>query len=76
MEPETQWIRDVPSDPMMQRQWSRSAIPWCTTHDGQALYGDKCPSGMNIEQFPPVGFYKAWCEISQGGPDHKWWKDV
>ena len=54
--------------------WKRKPIPWCTTHDCQALYGDKCPPGMNIEQYAPVGFYQAWCEVSQGGPDHKWWK--
>ncbi len=52
------------------------AIPWCPTHNCQVLYGDKCPPGMNIEQYAPVGFYKAWCEVSTGGPDHKWWKDT
>lgn len=69
--PETRWIRDVPSDPMMQRQWSQQAIPWCTTHDLKAFTdgSDACWLEEGLENNP------RRCEISTGGPDHKWWKD-
>ena len=55
----------------------QTAIPWCTTHDSKQL-------GFN----PKLCEFAAWysnqrdhqiddqhCEISQGGPDHKWWED-
>lgn len=60
------WIRDTPSDPILQRQWSQTAIPWCTTHDREAKF-DK---GKLVGQGEKV------CVISNGGPDHKWWIDT
>ena len=65
MTSETQWIRDVPSDPMMANQWRRTAIPWCTTHDTK---------GDNDHLMFHRG--RKICVISTGGPDHWWWKDV
>ncbi len=51
----------------------QEAIAWCITHDS--------PSG-NMEGVPMCGIgYLAnteagRCVISNGGPDHKWWKDT
>ncbi len=76
-ETETQWIRDVPSNPMMQRQWSRTAIPWCTTHDSPKddtfTEFDVCQTHRINRRFAPKDYL---CQILTGGPDHKWWVDL
>jgi len=49
----------------------QTPIPWCTTHDSPKVVDDKaryCYEKSLAEVFT--------CEISTGGPDHKWWKDV
>ena len=47
----------------------REPIPWCTTHDASKVEADwldpTCGAGDGLA-----------CEISTGGPDHKWWKDT
>ncbi len=52
---------------------NQRAIPWCTTHDLRARKDDDrvCPGGGWVG----VG-YSTRCQISSGGPDHKWWVDV
>ncbi len=58
----TRWVRDVPTDPVMQSQWQQEAIPWCITHD-------------QPDELDEYGDHGGLCEVSTGGPDHKWWKD-
>ena len=71
MTSEIQWIRDVPSDPMMTTQWKRTAIPWCTIHDNIAGTTENGCKGFT--KWDVKSGYD--CMISTGGPDHKWWKD-
>ncbi len=50
------------------RVLTRTAIPWCTFHDYQAMSDViGCPADYR-------GLDES-CDISTGGPDHKWWKD-
>ena len=50
----------------------QEAIPWCTTHDMSIyLIDGVCFAGWMLINRGEV----APCEISMGGPDHKWWKD-
>ena len=57
------------------------AIPWCTTHDRQAIVENDEASFVVEECWQVVwtdelgGDYEL-CRISTGGPDHDWWKDV
>ena len=60
---ERRWVRDVPVDSIMQRQWVQVAIPWCITHD-------------RPDELDEYGDDGGLCEVSTGGPDHKWWKDA
>ena len=39
------------------------AIPWCTTHD-------------RPDELDEYGDDGGLCEVSTGGPDHKWWRDT
>ena len=53
----------------------QEAIPWCTTHDsetaisldGQVYFCRKAQTWTHLETHG--------CEVSTGGPDHKWWRD-
>ena len=54
---------------------TQQAIPWCTTHDSKVTDPvdgdpDTCARGEWEPQL--VGL----CEISTGGPEHKWWVDL
>ena len=50
-----------------------TAIPWCTTHNAQRSGDNYCWVSVDYDAFPNVR--DADCEFSQGGPEHKWWKD-
>ena len=43
------------------------AIPWCTTHHLPDLFNDGMCADSRVVSLDE-------CSISQGGPDHKWWK--
>ena len=53
--------------------YNQEAIPWCTTHNVQRS-GDQpyCKDA----RAPDIDAEIHECEISSGGPDHKWWKDT
>ncbi len=50
-------------------------IPWCTTHDSpddgwrNGFITRVCLVALALDRDPKE------CEISVGGPDHKWWCD-
>ena len=48
----------------------QTAIPWCITHDAELVDNDVCWRGV---WRPTAG---GICDISTGGPDHKWWEDT
>ena len=60
------------------------AIPWCTTHHrsvelGFQLISEPLKCRVSSRQWKShLGFrwadHPLTCEVSQGGPDHKWWK--
>ncbi len=43
------------------------AIPWCTTHDRWTEGFGFCRANDIPNEI---------CEVSTGGPDHKWWEDA
>ena len=47
----------------------QEAIPWCTTHDLPDLFSDGMCADSRVVSLDE-------CNISQGGRDHKWWKDT
>ena len=49
-------------------------IPWCTTHNAQQSGENYCWKFVDYAAFSNVR--EANCELSTGGPDHKWWEDV
>ena len=54
------------------RRIVQTAIPWCVEHDMQATHdwrGD-IPVCHRQSDVPPD------CQVSTGGPDHKWWQDT
>ena len=78
METETRIMEVLPKEGFPTTSFKQTAIPWCTTHHSKQL-------GFN----PELCEFAAWysnqaehqidgqhCTISQGGPDHKWWKDT
>ncbi len=52
----------------------QQAIPWCTTHYGIVV--NSTPERQCWRAFWLGGeFNEEPCNISSGGPDHKWWRD-
>ena len=49
----------------------QEAIPWCTTHNAKGIRPDLVCDLAQFAEFPVTD-----CNISMGGPDHKWWKDI
>ena len=59
----------------------QSAIPWCTTHDSEAAWIDPEtdePAVCHLDTVVVGEGGPEWqdCQISFGGPDHKWWRDA
>ncbi len=72
--------RNTPPDQRFRIGADQVAIPWCTTHDNGAcyyngaVYETGCWTHDNISSRSTANWPD--CVISQGGPDHKWWKDT
>ncbi len=52
---------------------TQTAIPWCTTHDSKAYV--RIDELSACERAEAYGWNDS-CNISLGGYDHLWWKDV
>lgn len=46
----------------------QTAIPWCTTHNQPPVFYDELAGAICHPD-------SRNCNVSKGGPDHKWWKD-
>ena len=63
-------LKDLYLPPKLVRR-EQQAIPWCIAHNSKGvLPGLVC----DLAQF--TEFESTPCEISTGGPEHKWWMDL
>ena len=46
------------------RMWVQRPISWCVTHNSALGHA-----------WPDEADWRETCEVSEGGPDHQWWKD-
>ena len=69
MEPETRTLFDAESE--VADAYVQEAIPWCTVHNTKGVRPNLVCDLAQFAEFPVTD-----CNISTGGPEHKWWKDI
>ncbi len=74
-------LKDLYLPPKMVRH-EQEAIPWCIAHNSQlpsgaAEHDNRCWFSWHYGIKGPDGERMGVdCEISTGGPEHKWWVDL